>query len=146
MNQNACGKAYAPQRRLLTKTVLYMKITSLLILVTCLQVSARTFSQRVSVSGHNLSLETVLEKVKLQTGLDVIYNPVILKGTNPVTLQEKNADLNKVLKKCFKGQPVNYLVLFNTIVVTPRPGQPQAKESTHLEGPPEIEITLLPVE
>ena len=102
MNQNACGKAYAPQRRLLTKTVLYMKITSLLILVTCLQVSARTFSQRVSVSGHNLSLETVLEKVKLQTGLDVIYNPVILKGTNPVTLQEKNADLNKVLKKCFK--------------------------------------------
>ena len=100
--------------------MLYIKLTALLLFVACLHVSARTYSQKVSLSGKNLSLEQVFEIVKAQTGYDAIYNPDLLRKTKPITIDVKNADLTEVLQYCFRDQPVSFLIRYNTIVVTTR--------------------------
>ncbi len=120
MNQNAYGNTFFAKRYLWAQTLLYMKLTALLLFVACLHVSARTYSQKVSLSGKNISLEQVFEMVKAQTGYDAIYNPDLLRKTKPITIDVKNADLTEVLQYCFRDQPVSFLIRYNTIVVTTR--------------------------
>ncbi|MCO5238415.1 MAG: TonB-dependent receptor [Chitinophagaceae bacterium] len=120
MNQNAYGNAFFIKRYVWAQTLLYMKLTALLLFVACLHVSARTYSQKVSLSGKNISLEQVFEMVKAQTGYDAIYNPDLLKKTKRITIDVKNADLTEVLQYCFRDQPASFLIRYNTIVVTTR--------------------------
>ncbi|MCO5236825.1 MAG: TonB-dependent receptor [Chitinophagaceae bacterium] len=120
-----------------------MKLTALLLLVACLHVSAKTFSQKVSLSGNNLSLEQIFEMVKAQTGYDAIYNPDLLKKTKRVSIHVKNADLMEALRYCFRDQPVGFIVRYNTIVVTTRPKE---KEILKLDsGDTELLIPLLEI-
>jgi TonB-linked SusC/RagA family outer membrane protein len=120
MNQNAYGNAFLQKRHVWAQTLLYMKLTALLLFVACLHVSARTYSQKVSLSGKNISLEQVFEMVKAQTGYDAIYNPDLLKKAKRITIDVKNADLTEALQYCFRDQPVSFLIRYNTIVVTTR--------------------------
>ena len=51
-----------------------MKLTSVLIIAACLQVSAKGFSQKVSLNANNLPLQKVFEEIRKQTdNVDVMY-------------------------------------------------------------------------
>ncbi|MBX2922407.1 MAG: TonB-dependent receptor [Chitinophagaceae bacterium] len=121
MNQNAYGNAFSVKGHLWAQTLLYMKLTALLLFVACLHVSARTYSQKVSLSGKNLSLEQIFEMVKAQTGYDAIYNPDLLKKAKRVSIHVQNADLAETLQYCFRDQPLGFLIRYNTIIVTTKP-------------------------
>lgn len=112
---------FRPGRYLSAKALLYMKLTAFLFLVASLQVSAKTFSQKVSFSGKNLSLERIFEVVKAQTGYDVLYNPALLRKTKPVSLSVKDVELEAALDMCFADQPVNFMIRHKTVVVITRP-------------------------
>ena len=51
-----------------TKTFLVMKLTTFLLLVACMQVSAAGYGQRISISGQNLSLKKVFSEIQKQSG------------------------------------------------------------------------------
>lgn len=121
MNQNAYGNALSVKGHLWAQTLLYMKLTALLLFVACLHVSARTYSQKVSLSGKDLSLEQIFELVKTQTGYDAIYNPDLLKKAKRVSIHVQNADLTDALQYCFRDQPLGFLIRYNTIIVTTKP-------------------------
>jgi TonB-linked SusC/RagA family outer membrane protein len=101
-----------------TKLLIYMKLTTTLLLIACLHVHASGYSQQVSISGKNLKMEQVFNLIKDQIGYDVLYNPDLLKKINPVSLSVKNMDIHGVLEICFRNQPVDIVVKHNTIVVT----------------------------
>ncbi|MBN8859865.1 MAG: TonB-dependent receptor [Sphingobacteriales bacterium] len=103
-----------------------MKLTALLLFVACLHVSARTYSQKVSLSGKNLSLEQIFELVKTQTGYDAIYNPDLLKKAKRVSIHVQDADLTEALQYCFRDQPLGFLIRYNTIIVTTKPKEKEA--------------------
>ncbi|GEP98080.1 SusC/RagA family TonB-linked outer membrane protein [Chitinophaga cymbidii] len=94
-----------------------MKLTTLMLLVTCCMASARSFSQKVSLQVQEVSLKAVIADIKKQTGYTFFYNEEWLEKGNAVTLNLRNADLHTVLDEVFKNQPLRYRLINKTIVL-----------------------------
>jgi TonB-linked SusC/RagA family outer membrane protein len=109
------------ERRLHTKIIQVMKLTFILMLAACLQVSAKGYSQNITLSLKNAPLEKMFGEVKRQTGYSFIYTRELLQNATTVTLEVINAPLEKVLENCFKGQPLTYTIEKKFIIVKPRP-------------------------
>lgn len=104
--------------------ILTMKLTALLILAACMQVSATVYSQKISISVRNAPLEEVLKEIRKQSGYAFLYDISWLQKAEPVSMQVKQAPVEEALQACFSGQPFTYQVLENTIVIKPRPAGP----------------------
>jgi len=98
-----------------------MKITAVLLLAACLQVSAKGYSQNITLSVKNVSLEKVFGEVQKQTGYNFVYTRELLQYASSVSLEVKDASLEKVLENCFKGQPLTYTIVKRYIIIKPRP-------------------------
>ena len=105
---------------MLTKTLLVMKLTAILLFAACLEVSAGTNAQTVTLSLKNSSLERIFKEVKKQTGYGFIYTRELLANTGHIDVDVKNASLKEVLDGCFSGQPVTYTIEDKYIIVKPR--------------------------
>lgn len=110
-----------PKRRFITKTVLVMKLTSMLILGACLLISAKGFSQTITFSGKNVSLQTVFSAIKKQTGYAVMYNADQLGKSKPVNVKAVNVPLENFLKQVLNGQPFEYAIENTTIFISAKP-------------------------
>ena len=102
-----CARPAWLRRRNITKTLLVMKLTSILLLAACLQVSARAHSQTVNFSGKNVSLEKVFASVEQQTGYVFFFDATILQGARPVTIRADNMPLEVFLKNVLEDQPLD---------------------------------------
>jgi len=118
------GKVPEPRVSLLTKTLLIMKLTACLILIATLQVSAKTYAQKISVKGKNISLEKVFDLIKDQTGYAFVYDPALIKQARPVSIDVKDMPLQQALDYCFKEQPFTYEIKYKVIVLKDRPRLP----------------------
>ncbi len=100
-----------------TKIMRVMRLTTLLLLVAGLHVSARTASQTVTYSGENVSLVKVLNIVKQQTGYLVAYNEQLLRLARPVTISARNEPVERFIRRALTGQPFEYSIEANTIFI-----------------------------
>jgi len=121
-----------------SKIFLAMRMTAVLLTVACLQLSAGTYSQKVTLSVKKQSLEAVFKEIKAQTGYVFWYKLDMLKQAKRVTISVVYQELPKVLDEIFKDQPLIYEIVDKTIAVklkeTPAPGVVEA-------APPTITIT-----
>jgi hypothetical protein len=60
------------------KLIRIMKLTCLFLLILCLQVSAVARAQQVNLHETNVSLESVLMKIKAQSGYQILFNNQML--------------------------------------------------------------------
>ncbi len=102
---------------ILTKTLRIMKLLAIMLLAACIQVSAKGYSQLITVSGKNVSLEKVFKKIERQSQYVFFYDEDGLQNAKLVSVNVKNAPLTEVLDLCFKDQPVHYNIVGKTIVV-----------------------------
>jgi TonB-linked SusC/RagA family outer membrane protein len=109
------------ERTPITKTMLIMKFTAILLLATSLQVSAKVFSQPVTFTGKNVPLKQVFNAVKNQTGYVFFFDEDLLKGTKPVTISAKQMQLEEFLKEVLKTQPLKYSIQGKTIFLSEAP-------------------------
>lgn len=109
-------------KRLVTKTLLVMKITSFLLLAAVLQVSARGFSQdKITITAKGATLESVLKDIRRQTGFQYLFVDQLAEGVHPIDISVRNASLDQVLDSCFSGQPYTYEIIQRMIVVKKKP-------------------------
>lgn len=95
-----------------------MRMVSFLMLVVCLQVTAKTFSQTISFSGKNVSLKEALTAVEKQTGYFIFYSDKnVLAEAKPVSLTVKDMPLKTFLDAVMKEQNIAYEIKNKTIVV-----------------------------
>ncbi len=73
-------------RRKLNQTLRIMKLTAILLLIACLQVSATGFSQKITLSEKNASLEKVLNKIEKQSGFTFAYTASMLRKAKRVSV------------------------------------------------------------
>jgi TonB-linked SusC/RagA family outer membrane protein len=100
---------------LTSKIFRIMKLTTVLILFSLLQVSARGFGQ-ITLHERNTSLEGILKIVEKQTDYVFFYKGS-LKRFN-VSVQLNNVPLKEVLDECFKNLPFTYKVINKTVVIS----------------------------
>src|SRR5919206_833809 len=91
--------------RIKNKALLIMKLSIILLLATILQVSAKSYAQKITLSEKNAPLEKVLKEIREQSGYDFFYNSKLIKEANPVSINVRNTELEEVLKLALSGQP-----------------------------------------
>lgn len=116
-----CGRPAHKSNRHITKILMFMKLTFVLLTVGLLNVSATGVSQTVSFSGEGVSLKSVFLSVKKQTGFVFLYTRPVLESAKPVTVSAEGMPLEEFLQRIFKTQPLKYSIKGKSILVSPKP-------------------------
>ncbi|WP_333802456.1 TonB-dependent receptor plug domain-containing protein, partial [Sphingobacterium multivorum] len=90
---------------LFRKLWLIMRLTTIIILVTFMQVSATTFAQKVTLEYSNMSLKKIFRELKSQTGYNFLYTERQMVNAKPVDIKVRDRQLSDVLDQIFKDQP-----------------------------------------
>ena len=99
------------------KALIVMKLSIILLLAACLQVSATGNAQSISLSVKDAGMESVIKSIRKQSGYDFVYTLEALKKAGPISVRMKNATLEEALDKCFMDQPLLYTIIENVVVV-----------------------------
>ncbi|RAJ06636.1 TonB-linked SusC/RagA family outer membrane protein [Chitinophaga skermanii] len=106
---------YVPPAR---KLLLTMKLTSLLLLVMCMQVYATTgHAQNINLSLREASIQQVLKALQKQTNYRFVYHNETLPAGKLVNVAAQNASLQAVLEQAFVGTNLAYEVKDDNLVV-----------------------------
>jgi TonB-dependent starch-binding outer membrane protein SusC len=119
-----------------------MKLTTILLTAAFLQVSAKGVSQTVTYSGKDVPLQTVFDAVTRQTGYIVFYNYELLRNAKKVTVDFKNASIEKAMQETLKAMPLTFTIVEKTIVIKRKQDSPN-DGSTSLNviaEPPPIDV------
>jgi TonB-linked SusC/RagA family outer membrane protein len=99
------------------KLLLIMKLTTVLLVVTLMQVSAATFGQRLTLAGKAVSVEKVFRAISDQTGYDVVIFTSKFKTSQRIDVDFKEASLNEVMNKLIGGTNMAYTIEDKTVVI-----------------------------
>lgn len=92
----------------LKRCLLTMKLISLFLLITVIQVRAEVYAQKVTVKGKEMALEQVIKQIRQQTGYDFFYSLDLMRKSKPVSVSIVNKDLGLALTEIFSNQPLTY--------------------------------------
>lgn len=101
----------------LYKLSLIVRLTTVILIATFIQVSASTFAQKINLSGKNIPLNSVLNEISNQSGYDFIYTAGLLKIAKPVDINVVGMPFADVLDKVFSDQPLTYMINKNTVII-----------------------------
>jgi TonB-linked SusC/RagA family outer membrane protein len=99
------------------KLMLIMRLTTVLLIASMMQVSAASYAQKISLKEKNASLEHIFNKIRLQSGYDFLFNRNLLKKAKEVTINIKDVSLQEALNRSFFGQPFTFMIQEKTIIV-----------------------------
>lgn len=111
-------KNFVRPPRCAANIILTMKLTTLLLIISILQVSASSFAQKLSLQEKNASLSTVLKEIRKQSGFDFVVTTATLNASKPVNINVKNQDIGEVLTSIFNDQPLEYKIEDKLVVVS----------------------------
>ena len=100
-----------------SKIILVMKLTAILIIAALTNVSAKSYSQIVSLKEKNTSVAKVLRLIEKQTGYHFMYDKQDVSKATAINIDVTNVPLTEALDKAFKDQPLTYKIFEETIVV-----------------------------
>jgi len=104
-------------KRRLTKLLLVMKLTMILLTITCLHAAARTQGQ-VNFSGKDVPLVKVFAAIEAQTDYKFAFNPGVLSEAAPVTVELKNVTLEEAVRQALKNQPLQFKIINKTVFIS----------------------------
>jgi TonB-linked SusC/RagA family outer membrane protein len=113
------------------QTLRIMRLTTFLMLVFCLHLSAKTRSQEITLSAKNASLKELFGVIKKQTGYFVFYKTDLLNDRRPVSITATHLPLTEFLDLILKDQALGYRLSDKTIMLFEKAAGPAASP----EGP-----------
>ena len=100
------------------KMLLLMKLTIALMLFSCLQVSAKVFSQtRIKLQLQSVEFRKALSAIEKKSGCRFLYNDEIIPAGAKVDVNAVNAPVTEILDALFSDKPLAYKILENNLVV-----------------------------
>ncbi|WP_161805826.1 SusC/RagA family TonB-linked outer membrane protein [Pedobacter sp. Hv1] len=116
MYKNYTNKIGMPNRHI-AKIWLIMRLTTVILIATLMQVSAASLAQRVTLNQKKVSLEKVFREIHNQTGYDFLYDKELLDKKERISISANNESLEAVLDKCISDQSLSYSIEDKTIVI-----------------------------
>ncbi|GGB24021.1 SusC/RagA family TonB-linked outer membrane protein [Puia dinghuensis] len=96
-----------------------IKLIVLLLTAVCINVSAHSFSQKVSFSGKNVPLTAVFASIEKQTGLSFFFNYQLIRD-QVVTANFRNLPLEEALGEVLKGKSLDFYEAGKTVFIVRR--------------------------
>src|SRR5688572_27590377 len=100
----------ASYKRIAEKLLLIMNLTAIIILVASLHVTAKTFSQKVSISARNMPITDVFRSIERQTNYQFFYTKALLRKSKLVNIDLKDVELEKALELCLADQDLSFSI------------------------------------
>jgi TonB-linked SusC/RagA family outer membrane protein len=104
-------------KRCIPKIWLIMRLTTVILIATLMQVGAKGLAQKISLSETNTSLKSVLKVLRTQSGYNFVYTDGILAKAKPVSIKVNSAEFEVVLDQIFEGQPITFSINDNTVTL-----------------------------
>jgi TonB-linked SusC/RagA family outer membrane protein len=123
MYKNYANELGVP-KRYVNKLLLIMRLTTVILIATIMQVSAAGFAQRITLSKKKASLKSIFKEIRKQSNYDFIYTDQLLQNVKTVDINVSDALLAEVLDRLFLGQPLSYTIEDRTIVLKEKTGTP----------------------
>lgn len=120
----------------INKFLLAMKLTTVLLVVTLLQVSAAGFAQKVNYVKKDATLKQVFNQIYKQTSYSILWTAQNIKVNRTIDANFHNAPLEEVLSACFEGQHLTYTIADKTIVI-----KEQHDDNSSVSPAPVVQIT-----
>lgn len=117
MNLNVHCSGVPIGQKPLSKMLTIMRLTAIILLSVCLQVSANSYTQTVTISVKKVPVQKVFKEIFRQTGISIVYNEKLFESFLPVSIDVKNAPIAEVMKRCLKDQPLTYSLENNAIII-----------------------------
>lgn len=115
---NVCFvRAFKFKRQKNSQNFLVFKFMAICLFLVFLQVSAKSFSQNVTISMENVSLQKVFNDINRQTGRQFFFKDELLNKAGKVNINVKDMPLKDALAICFKNLPITFSIVENTIVL-----------------------------
>lgn len=103
---------------LLLKLVRIMKLSFVIILLSCLHVSAGGFSQnRISVDFQSTELKRALSFIEKKSNFRFLYNENLVTNAPRITLSMVNAEVTDVLNRILNKTGLQYQLMANNLVI-----------------------------
>ncbi|WP_423737870.1 TonB-dependent receptor [Chitinophaga caseinilytica] len=97
-----------------------MKFSAILLFAACLQVSAKSLAQQVSLSEKNASLEKLFRTIEKQTGYVFFYDHLLIDKAPRINVKASNLPLEEAVELVLKDQPLSYSIIGKNIVIKER--------------------------
>lgn len=138
--QKTCSSGEPSRRDDVFKKLCMIKISLTLLLFTAMQLSAKTIAQTITLSERNATLESVLKKIKKQSGYAFLYQDQLLRQSFRVDIEVTNVRPEEALNLIFKDQPLTYEIIADKLIAVkektikleskPQPEVPRAQDIT----------------
>lgn len=101
------------------KILFVMKITFMLILISCLSVSATVYSQdaRMSISVKNAEIGKIIRDIEKNTSYKFVYNNDLFKSDTRINLSVTDVTVADILNTILQHTGFTYKVLNNNLIV-----------------------------
>lgn len=103
--------------RHITKIWLIMRLTTVILMATLLQVSAAAIAQKVTLKQKQAPLEKIFREIYNQTGYDFLYDKILLDSKQPVTINIVDYTIEQALLRCLTNQGLEFSIDNRTIII-----------------------------
>jgi TonB-linked SusC/RagA family outer membrane protein len=100
------------------KLLLIMKLTTFILIISLMQVSAASFGQKMTLKGNNISVDKLFFEIRKQTGYDVLIDNAEINRSRRFNVDFNNAGLDQVLGQVIKETNLTYSIEEKTIVIS----------------------------
>jgi len=107
-------------RRYIPKLLLIMKLVTVILLASLMQVSAASFGQLVTLKERNVTLEKMFREIRQQSGYDVLLSTNTIKSTTTLNANFNNATIEEIMDKIISGRDLTYTIEDKTILIKPK--------------------------
>lgn len=101
----------------LPKLLLIMKLLTVILLVSLVQVSAASFGQLVTIKEKKVTLEKVIKEIKKQAGYNVLVSTDKIHSSSIVNAGCNNLQVDQLMNKILLGSDLTYTIEDKTIVI-----------------------------
>ncbi|HVX50091.1 MAG TPA: TonB-dependent receptor plug domain-containing protein, partial [Chitinophagaceae bacterium] len=117
----------AKKKPLLSKALLIMKLSTVLLICFTLQVSAKGFGQnKLDLQFKKTEIATILTTIEKATSYRFLYDNSLKEIRLKINLDVKDADVKQVLDEMFKNTGLGYQFMGDNLIVIKENDDPQA--------------------
>lgn len=121
-------------RKLSHKVVLIMRLTTVFLIASLMQVSAATYGQGITLHQKNQPLSSVLKEIRKQSGYDFYYDFNDISKSKKVNIDVINASLDETLNNLFKGSNFGYSLEGKIVSIKKTQNYYVSKQALEIKG------------
>ncbi len=100
------------------KFIRIMKLTTFILMISLMQVSAASFGQAITLNQRNIAIEKVFTEIRKQTGYGVVMQDAKFNTAHRVNVSFKDTPLEKVINFLIAGTDMSYSIEDKTILIS----------------------------